>query len=77
MISISSAANSILLRLWAVTCCPKGPHVAGAADGAASGGGQAHTAVLGPPLERAALNSRVPVIAPTCAWVSFVGSFEQ
>ena len=38
---------------------------------------RARAAVLVLPLGRVALNSRAPVIAPTCAWVSYVGSFEQ
>ena len=31
--------NSILLREWAAKCCPKGPHAAGVAGGAAGDGG--------------------------------------
>ena len=38
---------------------------------------RARAEVLVPPLGRVALNSRAPVIAPTCAWVSFVGSSEK
>jgi len=68
--------SSILLREWAAKCCPKGPHAAGVAGGAAGAAARAHAAVPGLLLGRVALNSRAPVIAPTCAWVSFVGSFE-